>query len=104
METVSTCTPLTITAMCVERYVAICMPLRHSAISTTSRTLTVILIIWIISSIKPFMDVFILVATVSQEYFLEPTFCYYEIMTPEQWHRTMRVKLKIELNLWSGFL
>ena len=36
------------------------------------------------------MDVFILVATVSQDYFLEPTFCYYEIMTPEQWHRTMR--------------
>ncbi|XP_036414982.1 odorant receptor 131-2-like [Colossoma macropomum] len=90
METVSTCTPLTITAMCVERYVAICMPLRHSAISTTSRILTAILIIWIISSIKPFIDVFILVATVSQEYFLEPTLCYYEIMTPEQWHRTMR--------------
>ncbi|XP_036412670.1 odorant receptor 131-2-like [Colossoma macropomum] len=90
METVSICTPLTITAMCVERYVAICMPLRHSAISTTSRTLTAILIIWIISYIKPFMDLFILVATVSQEYFLEPAFCYYEIMTPEQWHRTVR--------------
>ncbi|XP_036412658.1 odorant receptor 131-2-like [Colossoma macropomum] len=90
METVSICTPLTITAMCVERYVAICMPLRHSAISTTSRTLTAILIIWIISYIKPFVDLFILVATVSQEYFLEPTFCYYEIMTPEQWHRTVR--------------
>uniref|UniRef100_A0A3B4BZI8 G-protein coupled receptors family 1 profile domain-containing protein n=1 Tax=Pygocentrus nattereri TaxID=42514 RepID=A0A3B4BZI8_PYGNA len=90
METVSSCTPLTITAMCVERYVAICMPLRHSAISTTSRTLTAILIIWIISSIKPFVDVFILVATVSKEYFLEPTFCHYEIMTPEQWHRLMR--------------
>uniref|UniRef100_A0A3B4D5W6 G-protein coupled receptors family 1 profile domain-containing protein n=1 Tax=Pygocentrus nattereri TaxID=42514 RepID=A0A3B4D5W6_PYGNA len=57
METVSTCTPLTITAMCVERYVAICMPLRHSAISTTSRTLT--------------------------------------IMTPEQWHRTMREIMNI---------
>ncbi|XP_017537613.2 odorant receptor 131-2-like [Pygocentrus nattereri] len=90
MDAVTSCTPLTITAMCVERYVAICMPLRHSAISTTSRTLTAILIIWIISYIKPFVDVFILVATVSEEYFLEPTFCHYEIMMPEQWHRLMR--------------
>ncbi|XP_036412707.1 odorant receptor 131-2-like [Colossoma macropomum] len=87
METVSICTPLTITAMCVERYVAICMPLRHSAISTTSRTFTAILIIWIISSIKPIVDVFILVTTVSEQYLFDLTFCHYEIMTPEQWHR-----------------
>ncbi|XP_072547455.1 odorant receptor 131-2-like [Salminus brasiliensis] len=90
METVTTCTPLTITAMCVERYVAICMPLRHNAISTPSRTFTVILIIWIASSIKPLVDVFILVATVPEQYFLQPTFCFYEIMTPEHWHRVMR--------------
>ncbi|XP_066518530.1 odorant receptor 131-2-like [Hoplias malabaricus] len=90
METVTSCTPLTITAMCVERYVAICMPLRHSAISTPSRTMTTVLIIWILSSIKPFIDVFILAATVSKEYFLEPTLCHYDIMTPEKWHRFMR--------------
>ncbi|KAG1951361.1 olfactory receptor 2M5 [Pimephales promelas] len=33
------CAPLTITAMCVERYVAICMPLRHHAISTSGRAI-----------------------------------------------------------------
>ncbi|XP_062873286.1 odorant receptor 131-2-like [Trichomycterus rosablanca] len=90
METITTCTPLTITAMCVERYVAICMPLRHNAISTVSRTFTAILIIWIISSIKPFVDLFILVATTSQDYLLELTFCHYEIMMLENWHRFMR--------------
>ncbi|XP_036414994.1 odorant receptor 131-2-like [Colossoma macropomum] len=89
IDAVTSCTSLTITAMCVERYVAICMPLRHSAISTTSRTFTAILIIWIISYIKPFIDVFILVATVSEEYFVEATLCHYEIMTPEQWHRSI---------------
>ncbi|XP_030633945.1 odorant receptor 131-2-like [Chanos chanos] len=90
MEMVTNCTPLTITAMCVERYVAICMPLRHSAISTTSRTMILILVIWIISAIFPFMDVFILIATSSQEYLVELTYCHYEIMTPEHWHRHMR--------------
>ncbi|KAG9264877.1 nociceptin receptor-like [Astyanax mexicanus] len=90
IEVVNTCTPLTITAMCAERYVAICMPLRHSAISTTSRTLNVILIIWIISSIKPFVDVIILFRTAPEQYFIEPTLCFYEVMTPEHWHRVMR--------------
>ncbi|KAK1786017.1 hypothetical protein P4O66_017561, partial [Electrophorus voltai] len=46
MEMVTICTPMIITAMCVERYVAICMPLRHSALSTSSKTHTAILIIW----------------------------------------------------------
>ncbi|XP_066518555.1 odorant receptor 131-2-like [Hoplias malabaricus] len=95
MDAITSCTPLTITVMCVERYVAICMPLRHSSISTPSRTITAILIIWVISYIKPFMDVLILLATVSEEYFLEPTLCHYEIMTPEKWHRFMRSILYI---------
>ncbi|XP_030633943.1 odorant receptor 131-2-like [Chanos chanos] len=90
IEMVTNCTPLTITAMCVERYVAICMPLRHDAISTTSRTMILILVIWIISSINPVVDVFILVATSSQEYLTQLTLCHYEIMTPEHWHRHMR--------------
>ncbi|XP_026882203.2 odorant receptor 131-2-like [Electrophorus electricus] len=90
MEMVTLCTPLTITAMCVERYVAICMPLRHSALSTSSRTHTAILIIWIISAVKPLVDVIILASTVSQAYLSQLTYCYYEILTPEKWHRYMR--------------
>ncbi|XP_030633909.1 odorant receptor 131-2-like [Chanos chanos] len=90
MEMVTNCTPLTITAMCVERYVAICMPLRHDAISTTGRTMILILVILIISSLKPFVDLFILVATVSQGYLVQLTHCHYEIMTPVRWHRFMR--------------
>ncbi|XP_072547025.1 odorant receptor 131-2-like [Salminus brasiliensis] len=95
MDAVTSSTPLTITAMCVERYVAICMPLRHNAISTPSRTFTVILIIWMLSYIMPFLDFFILVATVPEQYFLEPTLCHYELMTPEHWHREMRSILYI---------
>ncbi|XP_060799446.1 odorant receptor 131-2 [Neoarius graeffei] len=90
METLTTCTPLTITAMCVECYVAICMPLRHSAISTDSRTIIAIFIIWILSSIQSFVDLFILVTTASKEYLSQFSFCHYEIMMPEKWHRLLR--------------
>ncbi|XP_043115250.1 odorant receptor 131-2-like isoform X2 [Puntigrus tetrazona] len=84
MEAVAVSAPLTIGAMCVERYVAICMPLRHQAISTSRRALIVILMIWILSSINPFVDMFILISTASREYLSQLTHCHYEIMIPEK--------------------
>ncbi|KAL1260553.1 hypothetical protein QQF64_008380 [Cirrhinus molitorella] len=84
MEAVAICAPLTIGAMCVERYVAICMPLRHQAISTSRRALMVILMIWILSSINPFVDMFILISTASHEYLNQLTHCHYEIMVSER--------------------
>ncbi|XP_073673337.1 odorant receptor 131-2-like [Garra rufa] len=84
LESVAICAPLTIGAMCVERYVAICMPLRHHAISTSRRALMVILMIWILSSINPFVDMFILISTASHEYLTQLTHCHYEIMVSEK--------------------
>ncbi|XDV32600.1 hypothetical protein PO909_003370 [Leuciscus waleckii] len=84
MDVLTASAPLTITAMCVERYVAICMPLRHHAISTSRRAIMVILLIWILSSINPFVDMFILVSTASHEYLSQLTHCHYEIMIPEK--------------------
>ncbi|XP_060754025.1 odorant receptor 131-2-like [Neoarius graeffei] len=50
------CTPLTLVAMCLERYVAICMPLRHAVISTSRTRLYGVLIIWTISFIIPMFN------------------------------------------------
>ncbi|KAI7800570.1 odorant receptor 131-2-like [Triplophysa rosa] len=83
IDTITACAPLTIMAMCLERYVAICMPLRHNAISTSRRALMVILMIWILSFISPFVDMLILVSTASREYLSQKTHCHYEIMIPE---------------------
>ncbi|XP_067222245.1 odorant receptor 131-2-like isoform X2 [Chanodichthys erythropterus] len=83
-EAVAVSAPLTIGAMCVERYVAICMPLRHHAISTSRRAMMVILMIWILSSINPFVDMFILISTASREYMSQLTHCHYEIMIPDK--------------------
>lgn len=44
-------TPLTLTAMVLERYVAICIPLRHAELCTTRATLHLVLIVHSLSSI-----------------------------------------------------
>ncbi|XP_056612525.1 odorant receptor 131-2 [Triplophysa dalaica] len=90
METITACAPLTILAMCLERYVAICMPLRHNAISTSRRALMVILMIWFLSFISPLVDMLILVSTASREYLSQKTHCHYEIMIPEGIRRFAR--------------
>uniref|UniRef100_A0A8C1YS67 Neuromedin-U receptor 2-like n=1 Tax=Cyprinus carpio TaxID=7962 RepID=A0A8C1YS67_CYPCA len=95
MEAVAVSAPLTIGAMCMERYVAICMPLRHHAISTSRRALLVILMIWILSSINPFVDMFILISTASHEYLTQLTHCHYEIMILERIRQLARGLLYI---------
>ncbi|XP_056613367.1 odorant receptor 131-2-like [Triplophysa dalaica] len=53
MSLLSICTPVTLAAMCLERYVAICMPLRHSSISTPKNTFIGLLVIWTVSFVIP---------------------------------------------------
>uniref|UniRef100_W5NNU7 G-protein coupled receptors family 1 profile domain-containing protein n=1 Tax=Lepisosteus oculatus TaxID=7918 RepID=W5NNU7_LEPOC len=93
MEIVSNTTPFTITAMCLERYVAICLPLRHADISTLRRTLVGILFIWALSSIYAIIDLFIFTATAPPSYFIEDTFCSYEILLLTEWHSYTRAIL-----------
>ncbi|XP_061072301.1 odorant receptor 131-2-like [Conger conger] len=84
-------TPYTITAMCLERYVAICMPLRHASISTTGRAIAAIIIIWAFSSVKVIIDLVIVTVTAPPSYFAKPTSCYYEIMLVTEWHHLMHI-------------
>ncbi|XP_061072293.1 odorant receptor 131-2-like [Conger conger] len=82
-------TPYTITAMCLERYVAICMPLRHAIISTTGRAIAAIIIIWAFSSVKLIVDLAIVIVTAPPGYFATPTSCDYQIILVTEWHQLM---------------
>nr|XP_006628148.2 PREDICTED: nociceptin receptor-like [Lepisosteus oculatus] len=93
MEIVSRTTRFVITAMCLERYVAICLPLRHADISTLRRTLAGILFIWALSSVYAIIDLFIFTATAPPSYYAEKTFCRYEILLLTEWHSFMRAIL-----------
>ncbi|KAL3970508.1 E3 ubiquitin-protein ligase [Sarotherodon galilaeus] len=45
-------TPLTLVVMLLERYVAVCYPLRHVTIITIRNTRVVIIVIWVVSSLN----------------------------------------------------
>ncbi|XP_015196771.2 odorant receptor 131-2-like [Lepisosteus oculatus] len=91
MEVLSRTTRFVISAMCLERYVAICLPLRHADISTLRRTLAGILFIWALSSLYAIIDLFIFTATAPPSYFAQKTFCSYEILLLTEWHKYMRI-------------
>ncbi|XP_035990655.1 odorant receptor 131-2-like [Fundulus heteroclitus] len=67
--------PLTLAAMALECYLAICFPLRHPQICTVRKTYIVIAVIWFLSLLTFLPDVFIVMATRPAEYFHSRIFC-----------------------------
>ncbi|KAM6932763.1 odorant receptor 131-2-like [Lycodopsis pacificus] len=83
-------TPVTLTAMTLERYVAICMPLRHGELCSQSTTLNSILIIHGLSSI-PFIVVFsIFFASASLSFYTQYRVCSVEIFILYRWQDDIR--------------
>ncbi|XP_051250713.1 odorant receptor 131-2-like [Dicentrarchus labrax] len=52
--------PLTLVVMCLERYVAVCYPLRHASIVTIRNTNMAIIVVWAFSSLNVFIRVVLL--------------------------------------------
>ncbi|KAI5096625.1 odorant receptor, family H, subfamily 132, member 1 isoform X1, partial [Silurus meridionalis] len=85
---ISSCTfqnaPLTLALMSLERYVAICFPLRHCTIATQKSTGIALGIIWFISSVNIVSDImYDLVTDPSQ--LLRITFCTREKLFVAKW-------------------
>ncbi|XP_034023431.1 odorant receptor 131-2-like [Thalassophryne amazonica] len=68
-------TPLNLAVMSLERYIAICLPLRHADLCTIKRTYIVIGWIWAMGLLLALQDLFITVATQPTEFFYSPTLC-----------------------------
>lgn len=68
-------TPVNLASMAMERYIAICVPLRHSQICTARRTYMVIGLIWFISVMPDITDLFVTLATESLTFFHQSVFC-----------------------------
>ncbi|XP_075956937.1 odorant receptor 131-2-like [Anarhichas minor] len=83
-------TPVTLTAMTLERYVAICMPLRHGELCSQSSTVNCILIIHGLSSV-PFIIVFsILFVSASLSFYTQYRVCSIEIFILYRWQDDIR--------------
>ncbi|CAI5642514.1 unnamed protein product [Oreochromis niloticus] len=52
--------PLTLVVMSLERYVAVCYPLRHATIVTIRKTALAIIIVWAVSSLNVFIRLILL--------------------------------------------
>ncbi|XP_036412786.1 odorant receptor 131-2-like [Colossoma macropomum] len=84
------CTPLTLVAMCLERYVAICMPLRHADISTSRTRCFGFFVIWGISSIAPLFTVVAYVSMIPSDALFSYAVCTAEVMLGEEWLAQVR--------------
>ncbi|XP_062868230.1 odorant receptor 131-2-like [Trichomycterus rosablanca] len=75
--------PLNLAVMSLERYVAICFPLRHVQIATQKRTQTAIGVIWFVSSINILFDLFY--GATNPTFFTSDTVCTREKFFLKPW-------------------
>ncbi|NP_001122031.1 odorant receptor 132-2 [Danio rerio] len=76
--------PLTLALMSLERYVAICFPLRHCTIATPKRTGIAIGIIWFLSTINVIIDIIIALVN-NPNYLADIAFCTLEQLYIGKW-------------------
>uniref|UniRef100_A0A8C6SJL7 Odorant receptor, family H, subfamily 134, member 1 n=1 Tax=Neogobius melanostomus TaxID=47308 RepID=A0A8C6SJL7_9GOBI len=68
-------TPVNLACMAIERYIAICNPLRHGQICTVRRTYYAIGIMWFICATPAITDLFVTLARESLSFFHQSVFC-----------------------------
>ncbi|KAM4742865.1 odorant receptor 131-2-like [Anableps anableps] len=83
-------TPITLTAMSLERYVAICMPLHHAELCTTGRALQGILIIHSLSIIPCIVVLMVFFPSVTDGFFKQYAICTVEVFTLYKWQGHVR--------------
>ncbi|KAI5096626.1 odorant receptor, family H, subfamily 132, member 1 isoform X1, partial [Silurus meridionalis] len=76
--------PLTLALMSLERYVAICFPLRHAEIATQKRTYIAIGVIWFIGSTNYIID-FLYAAVMDSKFVTSQILCKRERLFIQQW-------------------
>ncbi|XP_043974945.1 odorant receptor 131-2-like [Gambusia affinis] len=83
-------TPVTLTAMTLERYVAICLPLRHAELCSTRRSMHCILVIHGISSVPSMLNLSIFFATAPLGLYEQRALCSVDMFILQPWQRNFR--------------
>ncbi|XP_071353284.1 odorant receptor 131-2-like [Trachinotus anak] len=83
-------TPVTLTTMTLERYVAICMPLRHAELCSTRSALHCILIIHSLSSVPCTVVLSIFFASATNSFYNQGRICSVEIFIFHTWQGHLR--------------
>ncbi|XP_029373508.1 odorant receptor 131-2-like [Echeneis naucrates] len=85
-----TVTPVTLTAMTLERYVAVCMPLRHGELCSTRNTINCILIIHALSSVPSIFIFSTFFGSASLKLYTQYHICSVEIFMIHLWQQHLR--------------
>ncbi|KAG8001867.1 hypothetical protein GBF38_012102 [Nibea albiflora] len=87
-------TPVTLTVMTLERYVAICMPLRHAELCSTRSTVHCILIIHALSSVPCIVMLCSVFASASLSFYTQHRLCSVEAFMLQTWQSHFRSAIK----------
>ncbi|KAK2846800.1 hypothetical protein Q5P01_009799 [Channa striata] len=86
-------TPVTLTAMTLERYVAICMPLHHGQLCSTGSALHCILIIHGLSFVPCIVFLSIFFVSATRSFYTQSSVCSVEIFITHSWQGHVRSAL-----------
>ncbi|XP_010862973.2 odorant receptor 131-2-like [Esox lucius] len=78
--------PLNLAVMSLERYTAICFPLRHSELATTGRTRQAVVLVWALGIVNVLIDVCALFLA-GPSFFLSPAVCTLEQLHTAGWQQ-----------------
>ncbi|XP_036444782.1 odorant receptor 131-2-like [Colossoma macropomum] len=85
--------PLNLAVMSLERYTAICFPLRHSELATPMRTRVAVVVVWALGVFNVLTDVFALFLLAEPSFYLSHTVCTIEQLLVAPWQRGKGVAL-----------
>ncbi|XP_063329831.1 odorant receptor 131-2-like [Pelmatolapia mariae] len=89
--------PLNLAGMAVERYIAVCRPLRHSQLCTVQRAYALIALIWAVSFIPSISDVIILLVIQPLSVFTKNVICFPSSVYNTPYHETQSLVVQVLL-------
>lgn len=98
-----TIAPLNLAVMSLERYVAVCFPLRHCQLATPGRTRLAIPLVWAAGCVNVLTDICFLFLS-KRTFYLAPAICTIEQLLIAPWQGMKALVLNIILFLSVSFL
>ncbi|KAI5096541.1 odorant receptor, family H, subfamily 132, member 4, partial [Silurus meridionalis] len=86
--------PLNLALMSLERYTAICFPLRHTELATPARVYAAVAMVWVLGLTDVLTDVFALFLLSEPSYYLSPTVCTIAQLIVAPWQQGRSVIFK----------
>ncbi|KAG7321133.1 hypothetical protein KOW79_015548 [Hemibagrus wyckioides] len=89
--------PLILAVMSLERYTAICFPLRHSELATPARASVAVALVWVLGITDVLIDVCALFLLAEPSFYLSPTVCTIKQLIVAPWQQGRSLIFKVLL-------